>query len=724
MLQNEETLFSLFWDEAERETPYEGPEEFMEDLLRLVSMLCTAYGELNHNEDTPYAARGMVVTEAQFHTALLGRARRAAKPEPLPEAARAVALIRQRVEASERQGVPLPFPSFVRRFALTDWEAFCVLLAVSTDLDRRFERIFGYLQDDAQSARATLGLAADLYAFIGPVSSQEVYGLLDRQRVVNELFLMDWKNESDHSALARPLAVPKQLLYVLTGVQRPQMDDLAQAVRVVRGTNEPVLWNEEQITSGVQFIQYTFQNRAARGASVLYLFGGAGQGKSFALSQIAKRVQMTVLEVEARALAHLAREEQEMLLRRIVLQCLLDGMVPCLDRLALEDPAMVRLAENGVRFLRRYCPLIVLCADRPWGFERDLDVTHMALEFQMPDGTQRCRFWTHFSQAAGLALPPEEAAGLAGRYRLSPAAIQSLVDTLARNGALAEQEVSSQIAQALREHARSRLGQLARRLATPFTWEDLKVPEEAQRLLRSACTRIQCQYQVNEDWGFARRLPYGRGLSILLYGPPGTGKTMAAQVLSATVGIDLFRVDLSQIVDKYIGETEKNLGRLFDTAEDINCILFFDEADALFSRRTEVGDSKDKYANVETAYLLQRIEQFPGITILATNNVRNFDEAFRRRTTYFINIPMPDQQTRQRIWESVFPPEIPVDRGVQFDELAERFEFSGSSIKSVAVSAAYAAAAAGTPVTRRSIREALRIEYLKTGKLLGPTEYY
>ena len=155
----------------------------------------------------------------------------------------------------------------------------------------------------------------------------------------------------------------------------------------------------------------------------------------------------------------------------------------------------------------------------------------------------------------------------------------------------------------------------------------------------------------------------------------------------------------------------------------LSSILFFDEADALFSKRTEVGDSKDKYANVETSYLLQRMEQFPGITILATNNARNFDEAFRRRMTYFINIPMPDQQTRLRIWETVFPKELPIDRGVNFEELAQKFEFSGSSIKSVAVSAAYAAAAAGTSVTRRSIYQALQIEYLKTGKLLHISEY-
>ena len=711
----EDDLFAQFISEQPEDRPYSGGAALMDDLLRLISMLCLAYGEINHNEDVPYHTRGLVVREETFYQALMARSQGAGREGPLPGAVLAAAHIRARVEISLEQGVYLPFAALVRRFALKKFEAFCLLLAVCTDLDRRFEQSFAFLQDDVKCTRATLGLAWDLYSLVETVPEAEVYSMLDRHRPVNELLLTDWQNNADRSTLARPLAVPKQLLYLFTGVELAGIDDLE--TKVMRGSNAPVLWNEDKISAGTAFMDRALQDRQGEGMGVLYLFGESGQGKSFALSQMARRLQRSVLEVDASALMG---QRGDALVRVVAIRCLLDGLIPCLDRLRMDEPGTKEMVLGAIGLLRRYFPLLIVCADRPWDFPKNMEVDFQAIEFPMPGVKERYAFWEEFGrQGSGAPISETELAALAGRYRLNPAEICSLSRTLA----LGKEEGLGWVAQAMREQARSRLGSLAQHLPSAFRWEDLQLPEEASKMLRSACTRIQYRYQVNENWGFSRRLPYGQGISVLLYGPPGTGKSMTAQVLSREVGLDLFRVDLSQIVDKYIGETEKNLGRLFDTADGVNCILFFDEADALFSKRTEVGDSKDKYANVETAYLLQRIEQFPGITVLATNNARNFDEAFRRRMTYFINVPMPDQATRQRIWEAVFPKQLPLDRGVSFAELAEKFEFSGSSIKSVAVSAAYAAAAAGTPVTRRSIFEALQIEYLKTGKLLGLNDY-
>ena len=198
---------------------------------------------------------------------------------------------------------------------------------------------------------------------------------------------------------------------------------------------------------------------------------------------------------------------------------------------------------------------------------------------------------------------------------------------------------------------------------------------------------------------------------------------MTAQVLAGEFGLDAYRVDMSRIMDKYIGETEKKLSELFDAAKDSNAILFFDEADALFSKRTEVSDARDKYANAETAYLLQRMEEHNGISILATNAAQNFDEAFKRRISFLVNLPMPSPETRRRIWHSVFPAGAPL-RGVDLDFFARRFELSGSSIKNVAVSAAYLAAAEGSDITREHVTRAVRDEYQKTGRVLMEHELY
>lgn len=697
--------FEAFW--REERAPYRNGRDLLDDLMRLVAMLCAEALEQDEDETE--------TLEQAFARCIGGAIAR----QPLPWAAPALAQIRQRVRRAREENIPLPFADVVRQFGLGDFAAFCLLLAVCPDLDVGFEQFFSGLQGERQRCRATLQLAARLYSLVAALDPRSLYAMLDRSALVNELLLSDWQNDPGRSALLRPLAVPQELLYELTGVLEPGLDDIGPAGRYLELSKAVVLWNEGLIEAGTAYLRAS--DSGGREPQVLYLWGGEGLGKSFALAEMARRAGRVIFQVDAEALCGRSQDHLHTLLCRVAVRCLLDGAIPCLDRLDLKRPEMELLAERAVGFLRRFFPVSILCANRHWCFSRDLDVGHLTLSFEQPEAGDRRHMWECFAAEAGLRLTQEESERLAGCYRLSPAEIRRLTGALARHRG--EDALDAQVAHLLRERVQGRLGHLARYLGGSFRWEDLQIPKESGSLLRSACERMRRQYQVNETWGFGRRLPYGRGLSILLYGPPGTGKTMAAQVLSGAVGLDLFRVDLSQIVDKYIGETEKNLGRLFDTAEDSNCILFFDEADALFSKRTEVGDSKDKYANIETAYLLQRIEQFAGVTILATNNARNFDEAFRRRMTYFINIPMPDASTRRRIWEKVFPPELPIEADVRFEELAEQFELSGSSIKSIAVSAAYAAAAAGSGITRRCIFEALSIEYGKTGRLMSESMY-
>lgn len=203
---------------------------------------------------------------------------------------------------------------------------------------------------------------------------------------------------------------------------------------------------------------------------------------------------------------------------------------------------------------------------------------------------------------------------------------------------------------------------------------------------------------------------------MLFYGAPGTGKTMAAQVLAAELGLPLYRVDLSQLISKYIGETQKNIGQIFDEAERSECILLFDEADAIFTRRSDVSDAQDRYSNAETAYLLQRIEQYGGVCILATNLLQNFDDAFRRRISYMVHFPLPDEGLRQELWESIFPEETPLGEDLDPALLARAFELSGASIKNAALHGALLAAAEGTEVQMRHLMGSIRNEYEKQGK--------
>ncbi len=248
---------------------------------------------------------------------------------------------------------------------------------------------------------------------------------------------------------------------------------------------------------------------------------------------------------------------------------------------------------------------------------------------------------------------------------------------------------------------------------------DLILPNELTEQLKELCAFIKARDTVFRQWGFNEKIPWGRGISALFYGAPGTGKTMAAAALARETGLNLNRVDLSQIISKYIGETQKNMAKLFTQAEKSGDILFFDEADALFSKRTETADAQDKYSNAETAYLLQRMERHDGVCILATNLLQNLDEAFRRRIGYMLHFPMPDESLREKIWRGIFPANAPVGQ-LDYKLLAKHFELSGAAIKNTALHAAYLAAANGCEITMDYILRGAKNEYHKQGKSINP----
>ena len=267
-----------------------------------------------------------------------------------------------------------------------------------------------------------------------------------------------------------------------------------------------------------------------------------------------------------------------------------------------------------------------------------------------------------------------------------------------------------------RQQGEVRIGLMATKIEPIHRWDDIVLPADAVQQLRELCDRVVHRERVLEEWGFACKLSLGRGVAALFSGPPGTGKTMAAEVVANALGLDLYRIDLAGVVSKWIGETEKNLDRIFAAADDANAILFFDEADALFGKRSEVTDSHDRYANVEVSYLLQKIEEYEGIAILATNTTDNLDEAFLRRLSSVIRFPFPDVEERLRIWAGIWPDATPLADDVEWQRLAREHSFSGAEIKNVALAAAFFAAEAGEAVTMNHVLHAVRREYEKAGK--------
>jgi SpoVK/Ycf46/Vps4 family AAA+-type ATPase len=308
---------------------------------------------------------------------------------------------------------------------------------------------------------------------------------------------------------------------------------------------------------------------------------------------------------------------------------------------------------------------------------------------------------------------------LAARYDFPPGALfravrRATAGRIENPGPLDFESLS----RACRAVGTARMGVIAQRLAQPYTRADLVLPADLLAELDLAGAWMRHRRRVFEDWGFGRRMALGRGLTALFSGEPGTGKTMAAQVLARELGLDLFRVDLSRVMSKYIGETEKNLAQLFDDARASGAILFFDEADALFGKRTEVKDAHDRYANLEIGYLLQRMEEHAGVTVLATNRLGDLDQAFTRRFHFILEFPMPQAVERRRIWEGLLPREAALASGLDLEALARDYELSGGEIRNSVLSAAFIAAEEGAPIGLRHLKRGLRRELLKTGRIL------
>jgi SpoVK/Ycf46/Vps4 family AAA+-type ATPase len=257
---------------------------------------------------------------------------------------------------------------------------------------------------------------------------------------------------------------------------------------------------------------------------------------------------------------------------------------------------------------------------------------------------------------------------------------------------------------------------LAQKITPKYTWKDIVLPEDVLQQLYAICDQVKYRHMVYGEWGFDQKLSLGKGLNALFSGPSGTGKTMAAEIIANELQLDLYKIDLSTVVSKYIGETEKNLSRIFHEAESSNAILFFDEADALFGKRSPVKDAHDRYANIEISYLLQKMEQYEGISILATNLKQNIDEAFLRRLHHIVEFPFPDENYRYQIWKNIFPKATPISQEMDFQFLSTRLKLTGGNIRNIALNAAFLAAGNSGAVNIEHIIQATKQEYQKIGR--------
>ncbi len=344
--------------------------------------------------------------------------------------------------------------------------------------------------------------------------------------------------------------------------------------------------------------------------------------------------------------------------------------------------------------------------------------SHIAVDVAKPTPAEQRGVWAEVLGRRAAGNP----AALAAQFNLDTATIRSVAESALSDAvAIREKALESALWDACQSAVRPGLDALAQRIDSKATWDDIVLPAEQLALLRQICAQVRCRDQVYEDWGFAQKMNRGLGISALFEGASGVGKTMAAEVIANDLRLQLYRIDLSTVISKYIGETECNLRRLFDAAEDGGAILFFDECDALFGKRSEVKDSHDRYANIETNYLLQRIEAYGGLAILATNMKSSLDAAFVRRLRFIVGFPFPGPTERRSIWQKAFPSGVPCGE-MDYERLG-RLNLAGGSIHAAALGASFLAAEAGTTVDMRCVLAAVRNEWMKLGRPLNEADF-
>lgn len=364
-------------------------------------------------------------------------------------------------------------------------------------------------------------------------------------------------------------------------------------------------------------------------------------------------------------------------------------------------------------FLRGLTVPLILCTE-----QRQRLGDRAMLTFEIPNlpHPEKRHLWEQYlgDQAAELNGHLEP---LIAQFNLSSHGIQAACAAV-QNTPLPD--LPAQLWQYCRSQARPQLDHLAQRIPCTATWEDLILPEREKAILQTIALQVQHRTRVYEQWGFSQKSARGLGITALFAGASGTGKTMAAEVLAQAFKLDLYCIDLSAVSSKYIGETEKNLRTIFDAAESGGAVLLFDEADALFGKRTQVKDSRDRHANLGVSYLLQRMEAYQGLAILTTNLKDALDQAFFRRLRFVVNFPYPDKTLRQAIWANVFPKQTQTQR-LDFELLAQ-LDVAGGNIRAIALNAAFLAASANEPIRMQHLLQATQTEYLKTGKVLTSSE--
>lgn len=682
--------------------------------------------------------RGLYVSEKQID-AIIGtpcfqpeekpfRLRNSA-PAASPESLRRLEedIVEKRKE-SLRRGLTLRLCELGRLFQLSMFDVDTLLVCLLPELDLAYQRLYAYLQDDVTKKSPTVNLVLQLLceSFTDTLKAREAFSPEAPLVKCHLLRLYDDYSSRPTPLLAKFLQVDERITSYLLGIDQIDARLLSFTHLVYPTLKLPDMVLADDMEHHLTKLIRHFKDKGL----ICHFQGTYGVGKQATAEAICSELGVPLLNVDVNKMMALDmpfelsaplifREGQ---LRNAALY--FNGY----DLLLGDEREIKPSYESIITELEDYPQWVFLAGERDWQTRGILhDKPFINIELPIPAYSLRRRLWEGQWNGDSTLAADVDLGDLAGKFRLTGGQIRDVV-ALARNLAQSrdpgnELVTTQDLYTACRKQFRGTLSTLARKIQPKYDWHDIILPKDQMGQLREICGYVKYYHTVYGDWGFDRKLSTGKGLNVLFAGPSGTGKTMAAEIIASELGLDLYKIDLAAIVSKYIGETEKNLDRIFREGQTSNAILFFDEADALFGKRSEVRDSHDRYANIEMAYLLQKMDEYEGAVILATNLRKNMDEAFARRMHFAVEFPIPEEADRYRIWQNIFPREAPLATENDLSFLARQFKITGGNIKNIALSAAFLAAQDGRCITMENIIWATKREYQKMGKLCTENDF-
>ncbi len=609
------------------------------------------------------------------------------------------------------QGKDLRLHKLSELFHLEQFEVDILLICLAPELDLRYEKLYSYLQNDVTKKRPTVDLVMKL-----------LFNSLEEKFKARKYFsqtaplirdrLISFTGDDELPLLSRSLKIDERVINFLLGTDGidRRIRNFTTLIESKRSISD-IISTEDHKNTLMEIVRLL----SSTGTPVIFYFlGPYGTGKKTIAQAISRELGTPLLVIDSKGLK--GNDSYE-ILDLILREALLQG-----SSLYFEGFDVLFEKETGVAFsdlilnMDNFPGCIYISGEVSFEFRRTLK-NHISikLDFPLPSFPLRKQLWESFLNGNANEVDVD---ALAAKFKFSAGQIKDAIFT-AQNSANARGASGlskEDLYHGCKAQSNSSISALARKIEPHYTWEDIVLPEDTKNQLKEVAGNIKYKGVVYSDWGFDRKLSTGKGLNVLFSGPSGTGKTMASEIIARETQLDIYKIDLSNVVSKYIGETEKNLSKIFKEAETSNAILFFDEADALFGKRSEVKDAHDRYANIEIGYLLQKMEEFDGVVILATNLSKNIDDAFLRRIQIAVEFPFPDESHRKLIWTGMFPDESPLSNDIDYKFLSEKIKLAGGNIKNMAVAAAFYAAENSGEINMHDIMHAARREYQKIGK--------